>query len=125
MKVQVRKLIDGHVGLQSMMGLPVTAVDDKLAFALGRLARQVQPEVDLYFQRRQNLIQELGTVDNGAGQQVLDPAKNEEFVQRDQLLLATEIPMALDKLKWSELKKIDSLNLGQIGALEFLINLEE
>ena len=120
-RFRVRDLVDSLQGLQSLVEMPVTALDDGLLFRLARVIRQIKPEVEVYERRRAALMRELGTVMARDGKsEVLDPAHQDAYEERLATLLERELPLNVERIPWSEVKDIPGLRVGHVVMCQAL-----
>lgn len=114
MKIKLREIIDMQNSLGVLVQLKVPA---KVAFKLGKAAKQVNVEFQDFNKAREDLIMRLGTKNEDKQLIEVPPEKIEEFRREIQSLLEEDVsldfePISLDCLGEATLSAADMANLS-------------
>lgn len=114
MKMKLREVVDMQNSLGILIQLKVPA---KVAFKLGRVAKQVNTEFQDFTKAREDLIMRLGVKDEQKQVIEVPPEKIEEFRREIQSLLEEEVsldfePISVDCLGEATLSAADMANLS-------------
>lgn len=104
-KVKLAEIVGSVDQIKSLSELKLPV---KISYRLSRLAAKIQPELTIYNEKRNKIIEELGTQNEDKTFSIKDAEKLKEFTVKLKELLEIEIEIDwFEKIKISELGEIN------------------
>lgn len=119
MRVRLGDIINSQPALGRLATERLAARD---SFRVGRLIKELQPALETYEATRKKLLEQYGTLDEGASEYKFADGELDKFAAEVKALLDTEIEVVGEELK---LASLDGAKLSGIDAFALAWLVEE